>query len=330
MPQLIIPEQYANNVFSRLASAISSGDLTLTVQSATGFPTTGNFRLVIDVEILIVTAVSGTTFTVLRGQEGTTAASHTQDTIVEHDLTRDSLLGLGSRIHHSDSVFGQPSSSIPGRLFIPHNGHLWEFDTSSGWLQFGPIYPSGKPPALTSWTFTNAGSAVATQSGDAINLFQAALAGNNRRILEIATPATPYTITALVECEVYYSTFPSAGLVWRESSSDKQHLFHFTGTSATDITLRTAYSAGVSTFHNTMVARSGIPLRRIWLQQSDDGTNRTWRYSWDGLVYHQLDQRVRTYYDGATNMTPDRIGFFCESISATYPAGITLLSWKQE
>ena len=70
-------EKFANNGQSTLSAAITStGATTLTVTSAVFFPTSPQFRIIIDSEIMIVTGVAGTTFTVLRGQEGTSAATH--------------------------------------------------------------------------------------------------------------------------------------------------------------------------------------------------------------------------------------------------------------
>lgn len=75
---------YANNVSTTLASAAASGATTLVVASAAGIPTTiaagTYFPLTLNdqatrkiYEIVYVTAVSGTTLTVLRAQEGTSA-----------------------------------------------------------------------------------------------------------------------------------------------------------------------------------------------------------------------------------------------------------------
>lgn len=80
-------ELYANNAYSTLGSPITSSSQTnITVSNGAVFPSpTGNqfFRLTItlaatpntSIEIVWVTARSGNTLTVLRGQEGTTAAS---------------------------------------------------------------------------------------------------------------------------------------------------------------------------------------------------------------------------------------------------------------
>ncbi len=56
---------------------ITAATTPITVTSAAGFPTSGNFSIVIDSEQMTVTGGQGTTsWTVLRGQGGTTAAPH--------------------------------------------------------------------------------------------------------------------------------------------------------------------------------------------------------------------------------------------------------------
>ena len=63
-----------------LNSAIAASDLTLTVAGSAGFPASGPFNVVIGsdagaYEIIRVTNVAGTTWTVVRGQQGTLAAA---------------------------------------------------------------------------------------------------------------------------------------------------------------------------------------------------------------------------------------------------------------
>ncbi len=84
-------EQFSNNATSTLTGAILAADVTLVVLSAATFPTTGNFRITIDSEIMIVTAVSGSTFTVTRGAESTTAANHSNGATVDGILTSGGL-----------------------------------------------------------------------------------------------------------------------------------------------------------------------------------------------------------------------------------------------
>lgn len=96
-------EQFSNNASSTLNGAIDNDDTSLVVTSASSFPTTGNFRIRIDDEIMLVTAVSGTTFTVTRAVEGTSAASHSNGADVRHVLTAAALQAIvGSRLVFDD------------------------------------------------------------------------------------------------------------------------------------------------------------------------------------------------------------------------------------
>ena len=84
-------ERLKNFGRSTLAAALSNSATSLTVTDATKFPGAGNFRLKIDDELVLVTAVSGATFTVTRGVESTTAAAHSSGTRVEAVLTAAAL-----------------------------------------------------------------------------------------------------------------------------------------------------------------------------------------------------------------------------------------------
>jgi hypothetical protein len=82
-----MPELFTNNASTTLNGAINNSVTSLVLTSASLFPASGNFRIRIDDEIILVTAISGATCTVARGQEGTTAASHADLATVRHVLT---------------------------------------------------------------------------------------------------------------------------------------------------------------------------------------------------------------------------------------------------
>jgi len=99
-----MPELFTNNGASTLSAAIATtGATSLTVTSAASFPTGGNFRIIVDSEIMLVTAVAGTTFTITRGQESTTAATHTNGAAVNELLTA-AQLNSGGVIARTDVV----------------------------------------------------------------------------------------------------------------------------------------------------------------------------------------------------------------------------------
>lgn len=84
-------EKFANNASSTLNGGIDNDDTSLTVTSATTFPSDPQFRIKVENEIMLVTGVAGAVFTVVRAQEGTTAASHSNGVAVDHIVTAGSL-----------------------------------------------------------------------------------------------------------------------------------------------------------------------------------------------------------------------------------------------
>ncbi len=68
-----------------LSGSTTTTNTTLTVASAAGFPTYGTFTIKIDNEYMVVTGGAGTTtWTVMRAQQGTAAATHSNGAAVTH------------------------------------------------------------------------------------------------------------------------------------------------------------------------------------------------------------------------------------------------------
>ena len=92
---------FANNCNTTLSSSITNVATTLSVTSATGFPsptgsqyfycTLADAATQTTIEIVKVTAVSGTTFTIVRGQDGTSGTIFASGAVVSLRLVRASL-----------------------------------------------------------------------------------------------------------------------------------------------------------------------------------------------------------------------------------------------
>ena len=100
--------QFSNLASTTLASGVSSSATSVSVTSASSFPTLGSgdyFYATIGAgsgsEIVKVTGISGTTFTVLRGQDDTTAVSHSSGADVALRVTASTLADLrdGGQVH---------------------------------------------------------------------------------------------------------------------------------------------------------------------------------------------------------------------------------------
>ena len=88
------PARYYSStaVTTTLSLSISSTDVAIQVASSSGFPSSYPFTLILakdsaNEEILTVTALVGSQFTVTRGVDGTSARSHTAGTSVEHGVS---------------------------------------------------------------------------------------------------------------------------------------------------------------------------------------------------------------------------------------------------
>lgn len=116
-------EQVTNGASGSVAVGAGSGqligDTTLTLPSYVGFPTSGQFRVLISSEIELITDASVTPYPVTRGVEGTTAAPHAATAPVVNILTQgavDALLGT--------SLNGTLTSQRRTVNYVPGNGIL--------------------------------------------------------------------------------------------------------------------------------------------------------------------------------------------------------------
>jgi len=109
-------EQFVNMAQSSLTAPMNntSNPVTFTVQGASAFPTVGNFRVLIDSEILLVTSVVTDTMTALRAQEGTLIAAHSTSAIVTHILTAGSLAQI-----IADAIAANPI--LPRSMLEPYS-----------------------------------------------------------------------------------------------------------------------------------------------------------------------------------------------------------------
>ena len=84
-------EQFGRHGITYLVDAINNVVTSLKVADTSQFPSDGNFRITVGTEIMLVTAVSGNDFTIVRGQEGSTAQAHDGGARVVQSLTSGGL-----------------------------------------------------------------------------------------------------------------------------------------------------------------------------------------------------------------------------------------------
>jgi len=101
-------ERFENDATTSLTANVNIIQTTISVLSATKFPAFAQYRIKINDEIILVTGgAATTTWTVVRGAEGSVAQTHLSGDSVTHVLTRDSL----ARAIRGDVAFGEATGS---------------------------------------------------------------------------------------------------------------------------------------------------------------------------------------------------------------------------
>lgn len=125
-------EYYTNKATTTLNGAINNSVTSITLTDATAFPAK-QFRLLIDSEIMYCSSRSGNTLTVVRGSEGTTAASHSDLSAVKHILTAGSLEQVKLDIMAMNGIGRKPvSANTYGDEFDDDNFSGWTTVLGSG------------------------------------------------------------------------------------------------------------------------------------------------------------------------------------------------------
>ncbi len=138
----------ANNASSTLSASIVGGDLACTLVSSTSFPTTYPFPITIDSEIIKVTDNNTGTgvLTIVRAQEGTSAAAHSSGAIVSLKVTAKFVSDLNTAVNtlENNSLPKQMTENDPLLLDAAISGDgyysgICETGTAGTALVFGKL-----------------------------------------------------------------------------------------------------------------------------------------------------------------------------------------------
>jgi hypothetical protein len=321
-------ERFANGGLSSLAAGIDNAVTSLTVASAVGFPTGGNFRIIIDSEIMLVTNVQGKTFTVTRAQEGTSAASHLAAAAVFHTLTAGSLAQRDIEQFATGAIANCDAAGQAGRLYMPTEGLLNQ-DNGLAWDMM-PFHRF-TPPVSTDYTWVNQGSSTVADTKGIMVLRPVDVAsGDNLRVLVKAAPTPPYefTVAMLAQNPLYHGAYQIGqfGICWRESGSGKLLTFGW-GTSNYPLSFSYAQWTNPTTLSGSQFTVEAPLHYPFWIRFADDGVNRTVKVSADGVSFEPVcASQGRTVF-----LTADQIGVFANSWKTAngVPRIISFLHWRQ-
>lgn len=331
-------EQFTNDAATTLAVTMNTAvTTTCVVTDASLFPTQGAFHIKIDGEILIVTGVSGNTLTVTRGEEGTTAATHSAGANVIHLLTKGSLEARIANRFITGPYDSKPSAGVKGRLFLPSDGLFIEYDDGASWHQYGPYNRLVAPPK-DGWQWVNQGTATVTFLNDVMIVDDPDIQTTDAyglRLLVRPILGNPATITMgfLINGGVY--TSPTAnvyfGLCARSSGGTDDGKFTTQlVTPNYDYTIwrKAQYEFNSPTDYEDYSMDSAhmgaFPQRLFWYRFVVDGNQKMAYFSADGVNWVlQSTQSLSTF------CTPNQVGVCIDQRSNTQKLSMTVVHWEE-
>ena len=277
-------EKFANQAETTLNGAINSSVTSIVVANGAVFPSTGNFRIFIDTELMICTARSGNTLTVIRGAETSTMSSHANGANVSLQVSTGAL-----ETWLKDSVplgnYKKPLAKI-----VADDGSTVLTASSFTWVNQG-------------------GAAVTDQSGTILMRVPSTANGTDFRIQERTTPGTPWIYDAAFHfCGPRGGSddFPHLLFGVRENSTGKLSFIQYGTSSDESARCSVSHYTNLTTFSSNVRTLRPVGLigSELWLRLEDDATNVKVHIGHDGINWSQLATFGRTSFMSGG---PDRI-----------------------
>lgn len=322
-------EKFANLAETTLASGYTSGGSSISVASASGFPTAGVFRVRLGnagKTIYRVDSVSGTTFT--GGAEANDANAASGDTV---------------KIVASRAVAER-------WLQEPESGELHAISGVSGGTKHGLLW---KMAALdqSGYSWVNQGSAAVVQGGGIVKFTGHHASGATAvRSRVVTIPSTPFTLTVGIvpffPAATNLANLAAFGIGFRESGTSKMvtalvsNFDFLNGNALNGNVVVQGYTNNTTSATTYAQKRGGIdwnamgvnrfvpPFGIVWLRVNDNGTNVVYEWSWDKVTWNALITQTRI--TGFTT-APDQMGFFSQlqSAAVTIADIAWIVSWEQ-
>lgn len=299
---MVRKERFVNNASTTLTSSLTDSQTNIPVVSTAGFPDDGDFRLLIDSEIMLITIISGTTFTAVRGSDNTIAASHADSSTVTAILTQGAL-----------SKFSRDSDP---------------------WVNLRPPYriidSSGATLTASNFTEVNFAQNAASSDDDGnITISKDDHTTTSNSLLVRSSPSTPYTITGAVTWNFNTDNVVGGtliGLAFRESGTGRI-ILHAIQPSNTPAHRILYHSSPTTNGIDQASARSRPHTQVIWQRIEDDGTDIKFYFSSDGFNFILRHTELR----GANFSTgPNQVGFCINNDDGKDGASVSLVAWDGE
>ena len=325
-------EKFSNLTANILSAAIATTTATsCSLTDAHSFPTSGSFRIKIDDEILLVTAVAGNTFTAARAVEGTVARTHASGATVRHLLTKGGLEARVANRFISDIYDNKPVAGVKGRLFLPTDGQFIEYDDGAAWHKYGP-YKRLKAPPQTGWSWVNQGNATATFNGGALVLEDPDLDTTNPQLrLYVRSLGLGMTnVTAAFAWNGIGTDNACMGICARDVGGTDDGNFSGWGlklTSGQPIYLHYKCYTSATVVEATPsidATHALLPARLFWVKFMWAGTNKQWWLSVDGINWVKWNEETFGNYN-----SPSQFGIFIDPVNNAQKVSMSLIHWEE-
>lgn len=302
-------EYFAHDYRTSLAVAMTAGQTTLTPASLVGAPLALPFRVRVGDELVRVTGnLAGPAWAVERGIEGTTATAHAIGTPVDHVITAGMLADLWA----AGGGAGLPPVGDAGDVLTVVAGE-WAPAPPGG----GGGGGSDTPPLIANYTWVNQGTAFANETAVGLHLFMPPAAGEVLRMLQRDVPAAPYTVTLKILASLPSANYAFAGLALRDNVAGNGLMFGLKFEGAWYLNVQPFNSSHTASGAH-VVLRPQPPPCPVWLRLRDDGTNRHFEFSVDGMSWLVVLQQGRT-----VTVTPTHYALAISPGQATFPVVAT-------
>ena len=317
-------EKASNNGVSTLASGINNSVTSLTVATGEGsrFPTAGQFRVIVDNEIMLCTARSGDVLTVTRGYEDSAAASHSSGADVTHVLTADAIMQI-----QKDTMSYGTASALPaspermGRIYIPSDpdGGFSIAKDNSTWKHFAALHGPFDGVTLTDFAAydTTLSDDTVEQRGPFVHWKNDGITpgGENIRARLQTIPYSTWTITAAFRFHPgVAASYSTIGFGFRNSSNNNIMQF-CVGPRADANMLYLWYWYNSATSFNEAVPNTQQRVYRTevsWVKVTYDGTDFKMYASTNGREWCFIASRA----SGLGFGTPTQWGMLCNPYNA--------------
>lgn len=282
-------EQLVNDYTTTLAQNCVIGAGTIEVNDASSLPT-GDFRIVIESEIMKVTNVNGNILTVERGEEGTTAVTHNSGLTVQAVLTANQLKSLKAE---RDPLWTPHPNLRPLRCYDQNDAPLIASD-------FTGVNLGGRGTLVDSAS----GSLVATVDDSAPG-------AHGHHLWIIDTPSPPYYVymgAYGVWRHGGSSQYPQFGIDLQDSNTSRIVGINYNMATGIGHTSRVFQWTDPTTFSSAPFSFTPVSFGPIkWFRIYDDNSNHRFSVSYDGIHWAEIYSQSRTAWLANGG---DKVGFF--------------------